>query len=224
MTGHTARMGTDRQDSSSDKDGATGRGRREQAVEERERLSAERERVADDRERVADAREKAGDEREHRLAAREDQTDQRAHASDQTARASNQTDPSRWQSSYEHIDRITSLLTASRARLERSQAALRRRSAREVWEQASIELEIADSALLEAGDPQPPEAVLEARVARLRELAASTTSALAAAHDAAAEAHERHARPREAADHRRHAEQARRAAGGLRAAAEQNDT
>lgn len=211
-------MGTDRQDSSFGKDGATGQGRREQAVEERERLSAERERVAGDRERVADAREMAGDEREQRLTAAVD-----GQVDEQAAHASHRTEPIRWQSSYEHIDRINGLLTASRARLERSQAALRRRNARDVWEQASIELEIADTALREAGDARLPADVLEARVERLRELAVGTASALAATHDAAAEAHERHARPREAAEHRHHAEQARRSASGLRAAAEPTD-
>ncbi|MET8688977.1 hypothetical protein ABZV77_32695 [Streptomyces sp. NPDC004732] len=201
-------MGPDPQNSPSD---ANGR-RREAAANARERRADERERSADTREAGADRREEAADERERRIAAWETQVDDRE-------RAAGGEPPSRRQRSYEQIDRIQKLLTASQSRLDRSASALRRADAGDARDQASIDREsVTSSSLLVPGSPSARIA-LEDRVRRLRQQAVTALETLSNAQHRLAHDHEEHGRPQRAAEHRDLAEQAREAADALRASA-----
>ncbi|MFD6437534.1 hypothetical protein [Streptomyces venezuelae] len=209
-------MGSDPQSSPSDPDVPDGRERveaadvRDRLADARDRTADERERAADDRDAAADDREEDADDRERRLADWEAKVDERE-------RAAGGTPPSRRQRSYEQIDRVQKLLTASHARLDRSESALRRADAGDAREQGSVDLESAASASRQATDGSPARDFLEARVLRLQQQAAETLDTLSRAQGRLARAHEEHDRLREAAEHRRLAELAREMAEALRA-------
>ncbi|MBY8343114.1 hypothetical protein LXH13_14330 [Streptomyces spinosirectus] len=101
-------------------------------------VADERERQADERQRVADERERQADDREQRLAAWETRLDTQA-------RAQNRAIPSHRQRSYEAIERARGLVEASRERLDRNAAALRRADARDEREQRIVDGEAADT-------------------------------------------------------------------------------
>ncbi|MGW6527347.1 hypothetical protein [Streptomyces venezuelae] len=207
-------MGSDPQSSPSDPDDRA----RVEAADVRDRLADARERAADERERVADNRDAAADEREgdtddreHRIADWEAKVDERERIVSGAA-------PSRRQRSYEQIDRVQKLLTASHARLDRSESALRRADAGDAREQSTVDRESAASASLQTADSARAGDFLEARVVRVQQRAAKALDTLSGAQGRLARAHEEHDRPREAAEHRRLAELAHEMAETLRAA------
>ncbi|WP_409237415.1 hypothetical protein [Streptomyces sp. PA5.6] len=183
---------------------------RDRLADARERMADEREREADDREETADRREDAADERERRVADWETRVDDRE-------RAVGAAPPSRRQRSYEQIDRIQKLLTASQARLDRSESTLRRADAADAREQGSVDMESAASTSWQAAAGPDARDVLEGRVRRLREQASKVLDTLSGAQDRLARDHEENGRPQLAAEHRRDAELAREMSKALRA-------
>ncbi|MFE6165324.1 hypothetical protein ACFQ7F_41185 [Streptomyces sp. NPDC056486] len=187
--------------------------KREAIADEREAIADERETIADRREVAADAREATADARQDRLVAEETGLDARARAAGDSATRIQQR-------SYEQIDRVQGLLTASQERLGRNTAGLRRSDATRQREQEAIDREAcASRTRMDAQGPAPLKA-LETQADRLREQAAAAAEALATVEDTLAHEHERHHRVQQAATHRHHAAQARIAASALRALTE----
>ncbi|MEU6823568.1 hypothetical protein ABZ921_23275 [Streptomyces atriruber] len=164
-----------------------------------------------------------GRRHERAVNARERPADRHERKADERERTADGTPPSRRQRSYEQIDRVRDLLTASHARLDRSESALRRADAGDVRDQDSIDRETITSASWETADTPAARTVLEARVQRLRQQAVTTLETLSNAQHRLANDHEEHDRPQRAAEHRRHAEEAREAADALRASAVSDD-
>ncbi|MEW2389709.1 hypothetical protein AB0933_15290 [Streptomyces venezuelae] len=222
-------MGSDPQSSPSDPDVPDDRARgeaadvRDRMADVRDRMADERERTADERERTADERDATADEREEDADARERRIAEWEAKVDARERAAGGAAPSPRQRSYEQIDRVQKLLTASHARLDRSESALRRADAGDAREQDAVDREAAASASRHAADNAPTRDFLEARVVRVQQRAAKALDTLSSAQGRLARAHEEHARPREAAEHLRLAELAREMAETLRAALETDD-
>ncbi|MFE7168968.1 hypothetical protein [Streptomyces sp. NPDC057616] len=225
-------MGTDPLDGpSASGDGVQSEGIREQRATEQQRVADERERLADIREAAADEREAAADRREAAADTREATVDGREAAveawQDQLAtqerrldarhRAAGDPAPGVRERSYEQIHRSQRLMAASRERLERSEAALRRLDARDQREQDAIDRETATAMRQMPAAGPVSLADLQTRADRLREQATAAAEALAQAEDALVHAHRKGHRDQQAAEHRRRAAQARTAAGTLRA-------
>ncbi|MGW5868620.1 hypothetical protein ACWFRJ_41460 [Streptomyces sp. NPDC055239] len=135
---------------------------REPGADEQRRMADKREAIADERETIADRREAAADARQDQLAAEGTSLDARARAAgDSAARIQ--------QRSYEQIDRIQGLLTASQERLDRNNAGLRRSDAKSQREQEAIDREVCASLTLMDAQGLAPLKALEAQADRLRE-------------------------------------------------------
>ncbi|MFI7316288.1 hypothetical protein [Streptomyces venezuelae] len=196
---------------------------RQEAADERDRLADARERAADERERRADQRETTADRREEAADDRERHVAAWEIAVDDRERAVGHAPPSRRQRSYEQIERIQKLLTASQDRIDRSESALRRADAADVREQGTVDREAAASAERRTTAGPTRRDDLRARVRRLQQQSAMALDALSAAQDRLAHDHEEHGRLQRAAEHRREAELARETAEALRAAQETDD-
>jgi hypothetical protein len=154
------------------------------ARDDRDRAADKRDRAADEREQVADRRETVADAREQRLSAWEVRLDQRARLSGTAASTMRER-------SREATVRARALLAASAARLDRSEAAIRRADQSDTREQRAVDREIATATppwLHAKGDAS---LMLTDRTVRLRTLLAAAARSLADAEDRIADHHRR---------------------------------
>ncbi|MFD9895080.1 hypothetical protein ACFWY9_37540 [Amycolatopsis sp. NPDC059027] len=174
---------------------ATGNARheREQAADEREQAADEREQAADEREQAADVRERIADDREGRADVREEGLAGWERRLDRRDRVRGAPVASPWERGQEAAVRARALLTASMARLDRSEEALRRARQWQEREQDAVDREIAASRRERSSslDRQATGSLLAAAADALRTQLVATARELAEVEESFADHHDR---------------------------------